>query len=62
MLFRLNSAFMAACDPFDVHFARNSPFGVRLETVFILFSLSCRSAWFIFFYKTKLKKVDPQLR
>jgi len=34
MLFRLNSAFMAACDPFDVHFARNSPFGVRLETVF----------------------------
>ena len=37
MLFRFYPAFTAAYVPFDVHFARNSPFGVRLETVFILF-------------------------
>jgi hypothetical protein len=50
---------MAACVPFDVHFARNSPFGVRLQTVFILFSTFLLFGPVCFFYKTKLKKVDP---
>ena len=59
MLFRYNPAFTAACVPLDVHFARNSPFGVRLETVFIIFFTFLLFGPVCFFYKTKLKKVGP---
>jgi len=49
LLICFDFAFTAAYVPFDVHFARNSPFGVGLKYF----------AYVFFFTKQSQKKVDP---
>ena len=51
--------FKAASVPVDVHFARNSPFGVGTQTDYFSFFIFLLVGLVYFFYETLSKKVDP---
>ena len=51
--------FKAASVPVDVHFARNSPFGVGTRTDYFSFFIFLLVGLVYFFYETLSKKVDP---
>ena len=59
MLISFDPAFKMVFFRFDIHFARNSPFGVGTRTDYFSFFIFLLVGLVYFFYETLSKKVDP---